>query len=276
MESLAIRHARPAALFPRAGLRLPRPRAASSFSLAAAKPAALHHPPLVASRGPFLPARDAVPGNVFLKRRSGAGSGGAPQAAAAAAAVPAPQAEEATKKFLGIDVKTLKKIVPLGLMFFCILFNYTILRDTKDVLVVTAKGSSAEIIPFLKTWVNLPMAIGFMLLYTKLSNVLSREALFYTVIFPFIAFFGAFAFVLYPLRDVIHPTALADELLAALGPSFLGPVAILRIWSFCLFYVMAELWGSVVISVLFWGFANQVSLKLGLLGQSWHMFASLE
>ena len=36
-------------------------------------------------------------------------------------------------------------------MFFFILFNYTILRDTKDVLVVTAPGSGAEIIPFLKT-----------------------------------------------------------------------------------------------------------------------------
>ena len=32
----------------------------------------------------------------------------------------------------------LRKIVPLAIMFFCILFNYTILRDTKDVLVVTA------------------------------------------------------------------------------------------------------------------------------------------
>ncbi|KAL6539280.1 ADP,ATP carrier protein 2, chloroplastic [Orobanche gracilis] len=31
----------------------------------------------------------------------------------------------------------------------------------------------------------------------------------------------------------------------------------MRIWSFCLFYVMAELWGSVAVSVLFWGFANQ-------------------
>ena len=31
-----------------------------------------------------------------------------------------------------------------------VLFNYTILRDTKDVLVVTAPGSGAEIIPFLK------------------------------------------------------------------------------------------------------------------------------
>ncbi|MBA0549927.1 hypothetical protein Golob_020920 [Gossypium lobatum] len=162
-------------------------------------------------------------------------------------------------KFLGIELVTLKKIIPLGLMFFCILFNYTILRDTKDVLVVTAKGSSAEIIPFLKTWVNLPMAIVFMLLYTKLANVLSKKALFYTVIVPFIAFFGAFGFMLYPLSNYIHPEALADKLLAVLGPRFLGPLAILRIWSFCLFYVMAELWGSVVISVLFWGFANQIT-----------------
>ncbi|KAG4143520.1 hypothetical protein ERO13_D06G193700v2 [Gossypium hirsutum] len=142
--------------------------------------------------------------------------------------------ENEKPKFMGIEILTLKKIIPLGLMFFCILFNYTILRDTKDVLVVTAKGSSAEIIPFLKTWVNLPMAIGFMLLYTKLANVLSKKALFYTVIVPFL-------------------------LLAVLGPRFLGPLAIMRIWSFCLFYVMAELWGSVVISVLFWGFANQIT-----------------
>ncbi|XP_010429982.1 PREDICTED: ADP,ATP carrier protein 1, chloroplastic-like isoform X1 [Camelina sativa] len=165
----------------------------------------------------------------------------------------------ASPKIFGVEVTTLKKIIPLGLMFFCILFNYTILRDTKDVLVVTAKGSSAEIIPFLKTWVNLPMAIGFMLLYTKLSNVLSKKALFYTVIIPFIVYFGAFGFVMYPLSNYIHPEALADKLLATLGPRFMGPLAILRIWSFCLFYVMAELWGSVVISVLFWGFANQIT-----------------
>lgn len=50
-----------------------------------------------------------------------------------------------------------KKLVPLALMFFCILFNYTILRDTKDVLMVTSSG--AEVIPFIKTYVNLPTAI---------------------------------------------------------------------------------------------------------------------
>lgn len=48
--------------------------------------------------------------------------------AAAAAAGDKPQAK---KTFLGMDATVWKKIVPLGLMFFCILFNYTILRDTK-------------------------------------------------------------------------------------------------------------------------------------------------
>jgi AAA family ATP:ADP antiporter len=163
------------------------------------------------------------------------------------------------KKILGYDVLTWQKIIPLGFMFFCILFNYTILRDTKDVLVVTAPGSGAEIIPFLKTWVNLPMAIGFTVLYAKLANVLSSEALFYTCIIPFIMFFGAFAFAIYPAREAIHPTQFCKDLLESAGPRFAGPIAILRNWSYCLFYVMAELWGSVVVSVLFWGFANQIT-----------------
>ena len=52
----------------------------------------------------------------------------------AASAVVAAAADDAglpTKKFMGIEAITWQKIVPLGFMFFCILFNYTILRDTK-------------------------------------------------------------------------------------------------------------------------------------------------
>ena len=130
----------------------------------------------------------------------------------------------------------------------------------------------------------------------QLANVLSTEALFYACILPFIAFFGSFAFVMYPLRDVLHPTSkslyqvflavdcqacvsagvavgiysnspgvgavvadFCEKLLTNWGVRFAGPIAILRNWTFCLFYVMAELWGSVVVSLLFWGFANQVS-----------------
>ncbi|KAJ9521752.1 hypothetical protein QJQ45_015318 [Haematococcus lacustris] len=204
----------------------------------------------------------------------------APQAASSGDAAP-------VKKYFGFEALTWAKIIPLGFMFFCILFNYTILRDTKDVLVVTAPGSGAEIIPFLKTWVNLPMAIGFTIGYAKLANVLSSEALFYACIIPFIIFFGSFAAFMYPLRDMLHPTgklavvqhaapphstpppppthislqlrSWCENLLESAGARFAGPIAIIRNWTFCLFYVMAELWGSVVVSVLFWGFANQIT-----------------
>lgn len=42
--------------------------------------------------------------------------------------------------------------------------------------------------------------------FSQLSNIMNTEQLFYTCIFPFIAFFGAFAYILYPLRDTLHPT----------------------------------------------------------------------
>jgi AAA family ATP:ADP antiporter len=155
--------------------------------------------------------------------------------------------------------KELKKVLPLGLMFFFILFNYTILRDTKDVLVVTAKGSGAEIIPFLKTYVNLPGAIGFTVLYSKLTNKYSREQVFYGVLTTFVAFFALFAFVIYPNQAFLHPHAFIDALAAALPAGFAAPLAIIRNWTFAVFYTMAELWGSVVVSLMFWGFANEVS-----------------
>lgn len=150
-----------------------------------------------------------------------------------------------------------KKLIPLGLMFFVILFNYTILRDTKDVLVVTSAG--AEIIPFLKTYCNLPGAILFTILYSKLSNMFSRETLFYICIIPFVIFFLAFGFMIYPNIAVLHPVSFCASLASRLPSGFEAPIAILKNWTFALFYTLAELWGSVVVSLLFWGFANEVT-----------------
>lgn len=42
--------------------------------------------------------------------------------------------------------------------------------------------------------------------HPQLANTLSAESLFYTCIIPFIMFFGSFAAIMYPLRDVLHPT----------------------------------------------------------------------
>lgn len=38
-----------------------------------------------------------------------------------------------------------------------------------------------------------------------------------------------------------------------------GAVGMLRNWSFTLFYCAAELWGDVVLSLLFWGLANELT-----------------
>jgi len=161
--------------------------------------------------------------------------------------------------FFPIHAYELKKVLPMFLLFFCISFNYTILRDTKDTLVVTAPGSGAEAIPFIKVWLVVPCAVVFMLIYAKLSNILSKQALFFTVIAPFLIFFALFATVIYPLRDVLHPTAAADALQAKLPAGMMGFIAIFRNWTYALFYVLAELWGSVMLSLMFWGFANEIT-----------------
>ena len=174
------------------------------------------------------------------------------------AAVIEPEPEKRGLKAILASPET-KKVVPLALIFFCILFNYTILRDTKDVLVVTAPKSGAEIIPFLKTYVNLPGAIAFTVLYGSLSNRFSQPQVFRGVVSTFLGFFAAFAWVLYPNIGSLHPHGLADAAQKILPGSFQAPIAVIRNWTFSLFYLAAELWGSVVASLLFWGFANSVS-----------------
>lgn len=151
----------------------------------------------------------------------------------------------------------LKKLLPMFFMFFFISFNYTILRDTKDTLIVTSSG--AETIPFLKVWGVVPAAILFMLIYAKLSNILSKENLFYTTIVPFLIFFGIFAFFLYPNRDLLHPHASADYLQSILPAGLEGLISVYRNWTYSVFYILSELWGSVVLSLLFWGFANDIT-----------------
>lgn len=161
--------------------------------------------------------------------------------------------------FWPVHAFEMKKVLPMFLMFFCISFNYTILRDTKDTLIVTAPGSGAEAIPFIKVWLVVPSAIIFMLIYAKLSSVLSKKALFYAVISPFLLFFALFAVVIYPNVDSLHPTEAADALQKVLPAGAMGIVAIFRNWSYAAFYVLAELWGSVMLSLMFWGFANQIT-----------------
>lgn len=150
-----------------------------------------------------------------------------------------------------------RKLVPMLIMICLTVFVYDILRNMKDAVIITAAG--AEVIPFIKVWALLPGAILLTLIFTKLSNLYSQERVFYIIITGFLLFFALFAFILYPYRDALHAHDAADTLQVVLPKGFKGLVAMCRYWSFTLFYVMSELWGSIVLSVLFWGFANEVT-----------------
>jgi AAA family ATP:ADP antiporter len=143
-------------------------------------------------------------------------------------------------------------------MKFFMSFTYGVLTTMKDSFVVTAKGGSAEVIPILKGWLVLPIAMGVTLLYAKLSNVYRRSILFYGIISCFMGFVFLYGFVLYPNIDALSPHTSADWLLEKVGTHNGHWVAIYRNWIQSLFFVTAELWGSVVFFLLFWGFVNHI------------------
>lgn len=153
----------------------------------------------------------------------------------------------------------LKKIIPMFFMLFLICFNYTILRNLKDALVITAKSSGAEVIPFIKVWVILPAAILSTVAFTYLLNHFSRRKVYYIVLGTFIAYFAIFTFCIYPIHDQITLNSTADSLSALLPKGFKGLIAMVRNWPLTMFYVVSELWSTIVMSVLFWGFANEIT-----------------
>lgn len=205
-------------------------------------------------------ATASIAENLGNKRAANRASrSGAPQMSAVAAEEPPkgwwPKVKEMWPAWMPKQ-KELKKMLPLAFIFFCMLFNYTVLRDTKDVLVVTSGG--AEVIPFLKTYLNLPAAIGFNALYFVMVNRMSSATIFKSIVTFFAIFFFVFAAIIFPCKDYLHPLAWATGVAESLPAGFGPIISIIKFWTFGAFYTFAELWGSVVVSLLFWGFANSV------------------
>jgi AAA family ATP:ADP antiporter len=143
------------------------------------------------------------------------------------------------------------------IMLFLICFNYSILRNLKDSIVVTKSG--AEVIPFIKVWVLLPTAVLMTFIFTALSNRFSQERVFYIMISGFLAFYCVFAFLLYPMQNLIHPSGVESWMKSILPAGFKGFISMCCNWSTTTFYVLAELWSTMIMAVLFWGFANEMT-----------------
>lgn len=131
-------------------------------------------------------------------------------------------------------------------MLFCNLLFYTLVRDMKDVILVSSCG--AEAIPFMKTWVNFPISFFGMFLFNKLYDNGHSLTHIYRMMYPTIALLYCFiGIVLFPNRLWIQPH---------FHHSFIG-VQLINQWVSTCYYAFSSIWGSIVISLLFWSIANR-------------------
>lgn len=90
---------------------------------------------------------------------------------------------------------------------------------------------------------------------------MSKKRLFYSTCIPFFMFFGLYDLLLYPNAAILHPSLAAVEAFLP-GNAVSGGMAvmakIIANWTSALFYVMAEIYSSVSVGLLFWQFANDV------------------
>ncbi len=158
--------------------------------------------------------------------------------------------------FIPLPWSEIRQALPLFGLFFLSSFVYNLLRPLKISLIVTAPNAGADVIPFLKLWAILPASFFFAYLYAKLSNKFNRTQVFYALISIFLGFFLLFI-ILYPLRTHLELNSLANILETILPKGLHGLITIIRYWFLALFYVMAELWGNIILTVLCWGFVNE-------------------
>lgn len=91
-----------------------------------------------------------------------------------------------------------------------------------------------------------------------MASIFNKRVLFFATCIPFFLFFIFFDLVLYPNASSLHPSLEAVQ--KVLGSS--GGLGVLSNigahWTSALYYVVAEIYSSVSVGLLFWQFANDV------------------
>ena len=95
-------------------------------------------------------------------------------------------------KIFPIKKEELGKFIPMASMLFMVLLNYNLVRLMKDGVVITLIG--AEVINFIKLWVEAPAAALFVIAYSKMCNITTQERAFRYISYFFLGYFILFGF----------------------------------------------------------------------------------
>lgn len=132
--------------------------------------------------------------------------------------------------------------------------NFNILRSVRNALVVADHGGSASFIPYFELFGTLPASILMTWGISHLMRFFSFRTIFSIAMGFFLSFFLTFVFWIHPHREAVQ--SILETQFGLLFDMTRFKTALAH-WTDLLFYVMAELWKVVLLSVLFWGFINQ-------------------
>jgi AAA family ATP:ADP antiporter len=156
-----------------------------------------------------------------------------------------------------IKSSELTKFVPMAFLILSILLNQNLIRGMKDGLLLTT--IDPEVLGFIKLWGEIPFGIAFVIIYTKMCNIMSPEKVFRRVLAFFLCFFIVFVFGIFPNKEYFHPTIELVSSYIALYPNMKWFLVIWGKWTIVLFYIMGELWTVIIYSMLFWQLANKIT-----------------
>lgn len=148
----------------------------------------------------------------------------------------------------------LKKALAISFVLFFMLFVYTLTKDLKDIFIQKLSVcGGVELIPAIKIFGVFPSLLLFIFIFETLINKFSHAMVFKIFVLGFAIFYLIFGLMIVPNLNYIHMGL--DQILFFRQnlPGFLYYVVpCLANWSFTLFYILSEMWGSFIVPALFW------------------------
>lgn len=156
------------------------------------------------------------------------------------------------------------KFFTLAALYFAIVLAYSILRDAKDAVVIGRMLPSS--IQYLKSFIVVIATIAFAIFFQfLLAKGVTLEKIMFGLTFAFGAFYLVYALLLLPNTARIEPykfwieDAFVDKKMSIRGLEYLkGFFLTINFWTGTLLYITAELWGSVMTSLMFFSIANDI------------------
>lgn len=156
-----------------------------------------------------------------------------------------------------------RKFWLMGGMFFCIAYIYSVVRELKDSFII--KRQLPASISFLKLIYVPPVSIAVSALVQKLLTISSNKRIMSYAVAIFGVYFFVYGVVILPLQDKIEPSNFnatdnfCDAKMAYKGMESVSAIVLtLNCWTSTLHFVAAEVWGTMVLSLLFMSFSNDL------------------